>query len=183
MTPEELYNKLKEFWDDLIYDLEYEGEEPYANIYNFCKANKKPLVVFHYVNENDLSTGKSYTTLPDFELYLFTDKWMCRPLDVTIPFVLKMSYTDFCVTVHEVKIGGYTYPCAHTETFTPDSVDSIDDAFNGCEAHAMEKIHLMSHEWDCLLRTHHEFEEMIKCADDRTVLMQLFYIMSKLSKS
>lgn len=177
MNPTEIYERLKLKYPNIGYDLEYKGKEPHVNIYNSHRNTKYPLLVFHYVEDYEHDDEIVYQK--EFELFNFTDMWMCRELETTLPIRFNMEYDEFCFKVNEIVIGGYTYPCAHTETFTPDDNESIWEALDNCRVYALERFHILSHKLDCFLDCHHEFEELVK-DNDRIVLRQLLTVLSYL---
>lgn len=178
MTPQELYRRIKTNETNIGFDLSYKGKEPYVNTYNAHTNTKYPLLAFHY--EEDVENHEIIYR-PEFELYNFTDTWMCKELDKALPIQYNMEYTDFCIKVNELVIGEQVYPCAHTETFTPNDDESIYEALENCKAYAIEQFHILSHKMKCFMYQHHEFEELIMDSD-RIVLRQLFYILSHLSE-
>ena len=178
MNPIEIYEKLKFNYPNLGYNLEYKGKESHVNIYNSHKNTKYPLFVSHfeegYENEDEIKY------LPNFEFYRFIDEWMCRKLDETLPIIYKFEYNETCFKINELVIGGESYPCVHTETFTPNDTESICEAFDNCLICAMEKFHILSHSFDRFLIQHPELECLVQ-NNDKKVVKQIFNIFSHFS--
>lgn len=176
MIPPKFYQIIKShFKNGLNYIEVLKNDELGPNYITAVYNTKTPLLVAKYHIKKDYT--KEYE--PEMELYEAYSEWMCNELETPILTKIKLEADTTCVKVNSIEIEGVTFTHSYVETYTPNDVESLFDAFDLCMVSLTEKFHDLSHLMNCFYKCHKELQCLIKDTD-RTTLKQVFNVMCKL---